>query len=297
VSRLYDALRRVEEEGRDAATNPPETVVAPPKNPDQLSAIQSLPARIRSESHIVVLSDPHSPGSERFRLIRMALRSSSGGKLPKVLLITSPLPKDGKSTVALNLATSLSEGGKYKVLLLEADLHRPTLLSNLGLEPMSGLSEVIQGLNEPFAAIHRIEPLDIYLLSAGRSIGHPSELFQGERFHDLLQKFKASFDCVLIDSPPAFPLADVVALKAHADGVLLVARAGVTPRESISETIQLFKPGQVIGMILNAQEEVNQIYAKYYYRKDVSTTSERSNGRGDGGGVAWSVDRSARTPR
>jgi len=284
MSRLYDALRRVEEEGRESANNPPKTVVAPAKPPDQFPAIPSLPARLNSETRIVVSSDPRSPGSERFRLIRMALRSASGGKLPKVLLITSPLPKDGKSTVALNLATSLSEAGKYKVLLLEADLHRPTLLSNLGLEKMPGLNELIQSLQDPFAAIRRIEPLEIYILSAGRPADHPSDLFQGERFRQLLQNLKASFDCVVIDSPPAFPLADVVALKPHVDGVLLVARAGVTPREAVNETIQLFNPGQVLGLILNAQEEVNQIYAKYYYRKDLHTATDRFNGNGDS---AW----------
>ena len=277
MSRLYDALRKVEEESREAVSTPPKTVIAPaPARPaEQLSSIPSLPARLSAESRIVVTSDPRSPGSERFRLIRMALRNYSGGKLPKVVLITSPLPKDGKSTVALNLAASLSEGGKHKILLLEADLHRPTLLSNLGLEPMPGLSEVVESHTDPFSVIRRIEPLEIFVMSAGHFMQNPSELFQGERFHQLLDRLKATFDCILIDSPPAFPLADVIALKAHADGVLLVARAGVTPREAIGETIQLFKPGQVMGLILNAQEEVNQIYAKYYYRKESSETEER----------------------
>jgi tyrosine-protein kinase len=277
VSRLYDALRKVEEQSREAPGSSPKTLVAPPKNPDQLLAVPSLPARIGFDSRIIVSSDPSGPGSERFRLIRMALRNAAGGKLPKVLLITSPLPKDGKSTVALNLAASLSEGGKYKILLLEADLHRPSILETLGLDWMSGLSEVLQGGELPAAVIRRIEPLDFYLMSAGRSSDNPSELFQGEKFNALLQDLKASFDCVLVDSPPAFPLADVVALKANVDGVLLVARAGATPREAVRETIQLFKPGKVLGLILNAEEEVNQIYAKYYYRKNLSNSSGRAS--------------------
>jgi len=282
VSRLYDALRKVEEQSRESTANPSKTIVAPAKKPDQLLAVPSLQAHISSESRLIVSSDPHSPGSERFRLIRMALRNAAGGKLPKVLLITSPLPKDGKSTVSLNLATSLSEGGKHRVILLEADLHRPSLVDTLGLERMNGLSEVLKGLEEPSAVIRRIEPLDIYLMAAGRLFDHPSEMFQGERFSELLQELRACFECVLIDCPPAFPLADVVALKAHADGVLLVARAGATPREAVRETLQLFKPGQVLGLILNAEEELNQLYAKYYYRKDFPSASERSNGRGEG---------------
>jgi len=282
VSRLYDALRKVEEQGREAPTPAAKTFVAPatPRNPDQLLAVPSVPVRIGLESRIIVSSDPRSPGCERFRLIRMALRHAAGGKLPKVLLITSPLPKDGKTTVALNLAASLSEGGKHKILLLEADLHRPTVLATLGVELNHGLSEVLHGAESPAAVIRHVEPLDFYLMPAGHSSHNPSELFQGEGFSRLLQDLKANFDCILLDCPPAFPLADVVALKAHADGVLLVARAGATPREAVRETIELFKPGQVLGLILNAEEEVNQIYAKYYYRKDPSTSSRHSRSRG-----------------
>ena len=276
MSRLYDALRKIEEEGREqsreSAREPlpssSKTLLAQSRNSDQLLAVPVLHARIGPESRIVVSTDPRSPGSERFRLIRMALRNAAGGKLPKVLLITSPLPKDGKSTVALNLATSLSEAGKYKILLIGGDLHRPSLLGNLGVEPMGGLSEVLQGPEEPFALIRRVEPLEFYLLAAGNAVDHPAEMFQGERFRALLQSLRACFDCILIDCPPAFPLSDVIALKAHADGVLLVARAGSTPREAVAETIQLFKPGQVLGLVLNAEEQVNRIYENYYYSKN-----------------------------
>ena len=274
MSRLYDALRKVEEQNREVPESPAKAVVPPaPRHSNLLLTVPTLPARIGSDSRIIVSSDPSSPGTERFRLIRMALRNAASGKLPGVLLITSPLPQDGKSTVALNLATSLSEGGKHKILLLEADLHRPSILNNLGLQWMPGLSEVLQGEETPSAVIRRIEPLDIFLMSAGHSSQNPSELFQGDKFNSLLHDLKASFDCILVDCPPAFPLADVVALKTNADGVLLVARAGVTPREAVRETIQLFKPGKVLGLILNAQEEVNQIYAKYYYRKNPSDSS------------------------
>ena len=285
MSRLYDALRKIEAEGREQVKEsvrevPPgssKTIVATqPRISDQLSAVPVLHAVIGAESRIVVSTDPRSPGSERFRLIRMALRNAAGGKLPKILLITSPLPKDGKSTVALNLASSLAEGGKYKILLIGGDLHRPSLLGSLGLPAMPGLSEVLQERVEPFGLIHKIEPLDFYLLNAGHAVEHPAEMFQGERFHALLQTLRATFDCVVIDCPPAFPLSDVVALKAHADGVLIVARAGSTPREAVAETIQLFKPGQVLGLVLNAEEEVNQIYDNYYYRKNGAGAPPRS---------------------
>lgn len=286
MSRVYDALRKLEEQSKESArevlTPAPKTVVVPaPKSAEQLLSAPALEAQLRPDDRIVVYSDRRGAGAERFRLIRMALRNSQAGKAQKVLLITSPLPKDGKSTVALNLATSLADDGKVKVLLLEADLHRPSLLSHLGLQRMPGLTEAVEDLADPATVIRRIEPLGFYLMSAGRCPEHPTEMLQTERFHALLRELKAAFEWVLIDCPPAFPLADVVALRSLADGVLLVARAGGTPREAVQEMAQLFKPGQIVGMILNAAEGVNHLYSKYYYRKDPSAPSDRLGGVAD----------------
>jgi capsular exopolysaccharide synthesis family protein len=274
VSRVYDALRKLEEQGKDSVSDSLKASIVPTKSAEQLLSAPVLHAPVGPHSRIVVFTDRRGPGAERFRLIRMALRNANAGNLQKVLLITSPLPQDGKSTVALNLATSLAEEGRVKVLLLEADLHRPSLLQHLGLAPAPGFTEVLEGHAEPAAVLKRIEPLGFYLLPAGRSPDNPTELFQTDRFTALLRDFRACFDWVLIDCPPAFPLADVTALKPHADGVLLIARAGATPREAVQEAIQLFKPGQVVGMILNAADQVNQLYAHYYYRKDSGAISD-----------------------
>jgi capsular exopolysaccharide synthesis family protein len=282
VSRVYDALRKLEEQGKESADGSLKATIVPSKFTEQLFSAPALQARVGPQSRLVVYSDRRSPGAERFRLIRMALRNFNAGKLQKVVLITSPLPRDGKSTVALNLATSLAEEGKVKVLLLEADLHRPSLLQHLGLDPVPGLAEILGGHAEPTTLVRRIEPLGFYLLPAGRPPDNPTELLQTERFSALLRDFRASFDWILIDCPPAFPLADVVALKAHADGVLLIARAGSTPREGVQEVIQLFKPGHVIGLILNVADEVNQLYSHYYYRQEHKAGSARTNARGEG---------------
>jgi tyrosine-protein kinase len=274
VSRLYDALKKLEEQGKESVSASLKPSLASPKSAEQLLSAPPLQAHIGPQSRLVVFTDRRSPGAERFRLIRMALRNANAAKLQKVLLITSPLPQDGKSTVALNLATSLAEEGKVKVLLLEADLHRPSLLEHLGLAPAPGLTEVLTGQAQAADVLRRVEPLGFYLLSAGRSPENPSELFQTDCFSALLRDVRACFDWVLIDCPPAYPLADVSALKLHADGVLIVARAGATPRELVQETIQLFKQEQVVGLILNAADQVNQLYAHYYYRKDAAAVSD-----------------------
>jgi capsular exopolysaccharide synthesis family protein len=281
MSRVYDALRKLDEQKGESDRPATNTFRLASENQDRLLSIRSVQAHIGLESKIVVYTDRRSPGAERFRLIRMALRNFNAGKLLKVLLITSPQAEDGKSTVALNLATSLAEDSKLKVLLLEGDLRRPCLAQKLNLAPACGLAEILKGESESADTIKRVEPLGFYLLPAGTAPEDPIGLLQGEKFSAVLRELRTCFDWILIDSPPIFPLADTVALKAHADGTLLVARAGITQREAVQESIQQIKPGPVIGLILNAVEGVDQLYANYYGR-DAEGPGTKSDGLGLG---------------
>jgi receptor protein-tyrosine kinase len=210
-------------------------------------------------------TDPRSAGADRFRLVQIRLTSIQASRKLKSLLITSPLPEDGKSTVSLNLATGLSEEGKRPVLLLEADVHRPTLVKRLGLKVWPGLTECYKRGSDPMLAIRRIEPLGFYLLPAGQPVEDGSRLLQSDFASELIKGLSSSsFRWILIDSPPATPVADVIALKAQADATLLVARAGETPREAIEESIRNLGRDHIIGIILNGVEGFDRMYSKYY---------------------------------
>ena len=223
--------------------------------------VSSVPA----ESRVVVYSDPNSAGADRFRLAQIRLKSIQAARKLKTLLITSPLPGDGKSTVALNLATVLSENGEVPVALLEADVHRPTLLKRLGLKPWPGATECYMRGDHPMMAMRKILPLGFYLLPVGKPLGDGSSLFQSNFASELITGLSLSrFSWVLIDSPPATPVADVLALKAHADATLLVARAGKTPREAIEESARNLGSDHILGIILNGVEGLNRRYSKYY---------------------------------
>ena len=239
----------------------PTDYVAPAFSLDQ---VQTEKAAIKPESRIAFYSDPHGAGADRFRLLRMHLQSFwATGKL-KRLLITSPLPQDGKSTVALNLATALAEQGKRTVLLIEGDLRRPVLCSRLGLSARSGLAECLEDGSNPISALRRIEPLGWYFLPAGKARGNPTELLQSELLSSVMKVLSAHFDWILIDSPPATPLADASALRQHADASLLVVRAASTSDESIKAAIARLGPKHILGMILNGAEELDRLYSKYY---------------------------------
>jgi capsular exopolysaccharide synthesis family protein len=190
------------------------------------------------------------------------------GKL-RSLLITSPLPGDGKSTIALNLATALAEGGKRSVLLVDGDFYHPTLAPALGLPNEHGFAECLDDDVDPWSAIRRIEPLSWYLLPAGVPKGNPAELLQSGAFAHVLQKISPCFDWILFDSPPVVPLVDALAISRHTDASLLVVRADTTPCEAVQEALTLLGPKQALGLILNGAEGLDKRYSKYYgyYRK------------------------------
>jgi capsular exopolysaccharide synthesis family protein len=194
----------------------------------------------------------------------MRLRElSATGKL-KGILITSALPHDGKSTVALNLATSLAEHGKRNVLLIEGDLYRPTLTQQLGLGLRSGLAQCLEDGVGPFSVIRRIQPLGWYLLAAGRARGNPTELLQTEILSEVFRTISEHFDWVVVDSPPVMPLADALALSKQTDATLLVARAGRTPIQAVEDAINLMGRNRVLGVVLNGVDGVDKAYSKYY---------------------------------
>jgi receptor protein-tyrosine kinase len=217
------------------------------------------------ESRVVMHTGPRSAGADRFRLVQIRLTSIQASRKLKSLLITSPLPEDGKSTVALNLATGFAEEGKRPVLLLEADVHRPSLIHKLGLKAWPGLTECYKRGSDPMLAIRRIDPLGFYLLPAGQPVEDGSSLLQSDFPSQLIKGLSSSsFRWILIDSPPTTPIADILVLRAQADATLLVARAGETPREAIEESTRSLGRDHIIGIILNGVEGFDRIYSKYY---------------------------------
>lgn len=234
---------------------------------------------ISPESRVAVYHDPTSAGADRFRLAQIRLKSLQASRGLKSILITSPMPGDGKTTVSLNLATTLSENGRVPVLLLEADVYRPTVLTRLGLKPWAGLSECSRRGEDPMLAIRRINPLGFYLLPAGSTVDDDANILQSTFTSQLVKSLSASsFGWVLIDAPPTTPVADVLALNAHADATLLVARAGETPREAIEESARNLGRDRIIGIILNGVEGLDKVYSQYYgYTK--SDARSRSDAR------------------
>lgn len=216
------------------------------------------------KSPAALLTDPQTAGADRLRYLRMRLRELRQLAKLKSLVITSPLARDGKSTVAMSLATTLAEGGKQGVLLIEADLHHPSLASRLGLRPGAGLAKCLEERIDPLLEIRKLEPLGWFLLQAGEPESNPTELLQSDAFSTLMQRVSPHFDWILIDTPPAIPITDALSLSRHVDATLLVTRASRTPRNAIEETLKLIGRKHVVGIVLNGAGGLARRYSEYY---------------------------------
>ncbi len=236
--------------------------------PLELEHIAVEEAVLEPLSRIVYHTDPNGIGADRFRYLRLRLRELSKTAKLKILLVTSALPLDGKSTVALNLATALAEHGNNAVLLVEADLYRSVLLERLGLHAGLGLAECLASGLEPIPLLRRVAPLGFYVMPGGQTLGNPSDLLQGQAFVKVIQSLSPFFKWIVIDSPPLAPLADAVALSRLADGTLLVVRAGRTPSQAVDAAVETLGANRVLGVVLNGVEGLERRYSKYgkYYR-------------------------------
>lgn len=242
----------------------PESITLP-----ELSRVPVVTARLTPESRLAVVTEPEGATADRFRVLRTHLRELRSTVSVRVILVTSPLPGDGKSTVALNIAGLLGENGKKDVLLLEADLHHPSQSRTLGIERTPGVAECLEDGLDPLSILRRIDPFGIYLAQSGfiRS-SSPSELLQQNQVESLIRDFSKYFEWIVIDTPPVTVLTDALSLSKHADTSLLVVRAGRTPRSTIDESLRLLGPKQVLGILLNGEEGLQKKYSRYakYYR-------------------------------
>jgi capsular exopolysaccharide synthesis family protein len=256
-----DFLQKAESEARD----PGITQVGEERvHEDPLLQFRSLPIHLSPDSRLICLTDKESLGAEKFRFLSVRLRQIQQARLLKKLLITSTIPEEGKSMVCGNLAAVLARKKQQRILLLEGDLRRPVLASRFGLNRLPGLTEWLQGEPGPITSIYRLEGSGLWLLPAGRPAENPLELMQAGRLSGLMDELSVWFDWIIIDSPPVLPLADTSLWMRLADGILLVAREGVTQKRQLQRGLEILEQSKLLGMVLNSSS--NSDHDNYYQR-------------------------------
>jgi polysaccharide biosynthesis transport protein len=227
-------------------------------------------ANLQTRSSILTLDDPTSDYSEAVRALRTAVLLSRGGSPPKVILITSSVMGEGKSTLAASLAALLAQQGK-RVLLVDADLRRPMVHTLFGISGSVGLSTLLTSgpgdatAVEPMLAVDRVRGLNI--LPAGPVPPYPSELLGSEQMSTLLTQWRAQFDFIVLDGAPVLPVTDSVVLAPLADQILMVARYGVTERSQLDRSFRLLLScvsSTAIGIVVNAVKRSTEDYYSAY---------------------------------
>src|SRR5215813_10350006 len=213
---------------------------------------------------LVTQSRPQSQMAESYRALRTSLLLSSLGAPPKVIMVTSAMPQEGKTTTSINTAIVLAQKG-VRVLLVDADLRRPGVHKALGMGSRSGLSNVLTGSADVQQAITR-SPLipSLYVLPAGTPPPNPAELLASANMRDLIETLSSQYDHIVIDTPPTLSVTDAVVLSTRADAVVLVIRSGRTTKQALRRSRDILAQvnAPVAGVLLNA---VNLDSPDYYY--------------------------------
>jgi capsular exopolysaccharide synthesis family protein len=272
MSRIQDILNKAEREGTvhrtrpfndgqsAAATMPPPSVdatpaseeappwVPPPIAPD---ASDEAGAAIRIDRRLVAALAPQSLAAEQYRSLRTRLMRAAAGRSLRSIIITSPSKGDGKTLTAANLALTMAEDSQQRVLLVDADLRRPAQHELFGLGDVAGLSDVLMGASVLESALIAIEDQHLTVLPAGMPATRPAELLGSAAMRRVLETLRARFDRIIFDMPPVEPLADVNILAPLVDGVLMIVRAGMTPKPAIERALAGLDVSRVLGLVLN----------------------------------------------
>jgi len=224
----------------------------------------------------IVRSDVTNPISEAYSSIRTFLLLSTGGKPPRVMMVTSPARDEGKTTTAINTAISLTKSD-VRVVIVDADMRRAKLHDVFSLDNKIGLSTFLSGnaeFGDGLIKTADIQNLDI--ITSGPIPPNPAELLGSYRFIDLIHALYPIYNFIIIDTPPVLGISDPLIVSQHTDGVIMVVKSGSTPKEAAQEARRLLEGvnAKILGVVLNSINQSAMRYSyhynyyKYYYTNE-----------------------------
>ena len=215
-------------------------------------AARSVPVKALPEARLVALTDPNSLGAEKFRALVTRLDDMRKQCELKSFQVTSSVTDEGKTLVAGNVAVTFAKYCGSKTLLIEGDLHRPTLTSLLGLNELRGLSCWWSGQDPELGKfVHRLNDMPLWFLSAGKPCDRPSSILRSARFVNAFAQLVSQFEWIVVDSTPMLPIVDVNLWSRLVDGTILVVREGVTPVKALKKGLQALDHPKLIGVVIN----------------------------------------------
>lgn len=222
--------------------------------------------QLRNKS-LITLTNPKSAIAEQFRTVRTSIEFSNVDTDLRSLVVTSPNPAEGKSTITANLAVVFAQQGK-RVLLIDSDLRRPTIHYTFHIENHVGLTNILTKQVTLEKAVKTTRQENLSVLTSGPIPPNPSELLGSSGMSALLEKAKSEYDFVIFDSPPMLAVTDTQVLSNLTDGVVLVVSSGKTQTDSAKKAKELLENAnaKILGVVLNNKKELDHSY--YYYRDE-----------------------------
>ncbi len=245
--------------------------------------IPFIPAEELPEFHVIYFEKPKHQAAEGFRTLRTNLQFLNLKGEGDAILFTSALPEEGKSTIAASLGAALSEMGK-KVLLIDADLRKPTLHKMFDLPTENGVTGVLSGTSSLEESILQTGFDNLYVLPSGIRAPNPGKLAASDEMRAMLEKARTLVDYVLVDAPPMMAASDASALAHVVDGVLLIGRMKTADRDSARRTVDMLKKveANILGLVINCLEtgkRYGYYQYQYYYYYDADAEGQSAGGK------------------
>lgn len=211
----------------------------------------------------ISLLQPDSYVAEQYRTLRGRLDSLASQRPLKTIAVTSANAGEGKSTCAVNLATVTAMSVGRSVLLVDCDLRKPKVHWTLGLQPHVGLAEVLLNQATVDEAITKLDGVNLDVLPVRMIPSNPSELLASPEMRRVIEEVARRYDRVVLDTPACLGLPDAKSISELCDGLVMVVRAGVTPKEDVQAALDILDRRRVVGLVLNGSEATREQYGYY----------------------------------
>jgi capsular exopolysaccharide synthesis family protein len=247
-------------------------------SPKQVNILDAHPvqARVSPDSRLVAFTNPNTLGAEKFRALVTRLDHLRKQREMKSIQVTSSVINEGKTLVASNLAVTLAKYLGAKTLLVEGDLHRPTLAALFGLNELPGLTHWWSGSDPELARyVCKLEETPLWILPAGKPCNRPSDIISSARFAKAFAQMAGKFEWIVVDSTPMLPIVDANLWSRLVDGTLLVVREDMAPVKALKKGLQALDSPKLIGIVLNEVSGTDQVkYANQYYGSSTSAAEQ-----------------------
>jgi len=286
MSRIFEALQQANPDFGRSLSDVPES----PQRLSPLAAalIGEVPAMEEAsqfalpndlESRLVAWTQPNSLAAENLRGLSARLRQSQQRRQLRRVLVTSAVRGDGKSTISANLAITLATQGE-RTLLLDGDLHQPSLSTALGVNAERGFADWCEESGFTTSPMYRAEGLPLWFLAAGTSQDQPLKILQSTSAAELLKQLAQWFSWIVIDSPPLVPLTDANVWTTMSDAVLLVVREGVTPKNVLTKGLESLEKSKLFAVVMNDATSQEERYYRDYYNSSNPGRAVSKTGKG-----------------